>query len=85
MKKLSKPLTYLKCLILIGIMSCSTGPNEYDIVIYGGTSAGIVAAVQATRMGKKVIIIDELPRSPVGKVLKKDLRAVFWKNEKRQI
>ena len=57
MKKLSKPLTYLMCLILIGIMSCSTGPTEYDIVIYGGTSAGIVAAVQATRMGKTVIII----------------------------
>lgn len=64
MKKLSKPLTYLMCLILIGIMSCSTGPTEYDIVIYGGTSAGIVAAVQATRMGKTVIIIE--PTSHIG-------------------
>ena len=64
MKKLSKPLTYLKCLILIGIMSCSTGPTEYDIVIYGGTSAGIVAAVQATRMGKTVIVIE--PSGHIG-------------------
>ncbi|MEN8228119.1 MAG: FAD-dependent oxidoreductase [Bacteroidota bacterium] len=31
---------------------------EYDIVIYGGTSAGIVAAVQASRMNKSVIIIE---------------------------
>jgi ribulose 1,5-bisphosphate synthetase/thiazole synthase len=31
--------------------------NSYDIVIYGGTSAGAVAAVQATRMGKTAIIV----------------------------
>lgn len=30
---------------------------EYDIVIYGGTSAGVIAAVQAARMGKTVIIV----------------------------
>src|SRR5215510_11285679 len=29
-----------------------------DIVIYGGTSAGIVAAVQASHMGKKVILVE---------------------------
>jgi FAD-dependent oxidoreductase family protein len=29
----------------------------YDIVIYGGTSAGIVAAVQARRMGKRVVVV----------------------------
>ena len=30
---------------------------EYDLVVYGGTSAGIVAAVQAARMGKTVAIV----------------------------
>lgn len=30
---------------------------EYDLVIYGGTSAGVVAAVQAKRMGKSAIIV----------------------------
>ncbi|MGV8135729.1 MAG: FAD-dependent oxidoreductase [Mangrovibacterium sp.] len=30
----------------------------YDIVIYGGTSSGIAAAVQAVRMNKRVIIIE---------------------------
>lgn len=30
---------------------------EYDIVIYGGTSAGIIAAVQAAKMNKSVVIV----------------------------
>jgi hypothetical protein len=32
-------------------------PPTYDIVIYGGTSAAIIAAVQAKKMGKTVIVI----------------------------
>ncbi|MFZ5828971.1 MAG: FAD-dependent oxidoreductase [Planctomycetota bacterium] len=30
---------------------------EYDLVIYGGTSAGVIAAVQAKKMGKMVIVV----------------------------
>jgi hypothetical protein len=30
---------------------------QYDIVVYGGTSAGVVAAIQAKRMGKSVVIV----------------------------
>src|SRR5262245_1083366 len=29
-----------------------------DVVIYGGTSSGIVAAVQARKMGKSVVLIE---------------------------
>ncbi len=32
---------------------------ETDICIYGGTSAGVVAALQASRMGKKAIILEQ--------------------------
>jgi len=32
-------------------------PARYDVVVYGGTSAGVIAAVQATRLGKTVVII----------------------------
>jgi len=32
--------------------------DAYDIVVYGGTSAGIVAAIQAGRMGKSVALIE---------------------------
>ena len=45
-------------LLLIFINSCNTKYVHYDIAVYGGTSAGIVAAIQASRMGKKVIIIE---------------------------
>jgi acyl-CoA synthetase (AMP-forming)/AMP-acid ligase II len=34
---------------------------------------------------KTVEFVDSLPRSPVGKVLKKDLRAKYWQNEARRI
>ena len=36
--------------------------NQYDIVIYGGTSAGISAAIQSSRMGKSVILIEPSQR-----------------------
>ena len=32
--------------------------SQYDIVIYGGNSGGIAAAVQASRLGKSVLIIE---------------------------
>lgn len=33
-------------------------PERYDVVVYGGTSAGVAAAVQAARMGKSVVIVE---------------------------
>ncbi|MBI5385183.1 MAG: FAD-dependent oxidoreductase [Verrucomicrobia bacterium] len=30
---------------------------DYDLVVYGGTSAGVIAAVQAKRMGKSAIVV----------------------------
>lgn len=32
-------------------------PAQYDVVIYGGTSAAITSAVQAKRMGKTVVVV----------------------------
>jgi len=32
--------------------------DRFDVVIYGGTSAGVSAAVQCSRMGKSVVIIE---------------------------
>src|SRR4051794_41373822 len=31
--------------------------GTYDVVVYGGTSAAVTAAVQAKRMGKSVVIV----------------------------
>ncbi|MEZ6096185.1 MAG: FAD-dependent oxidoreductase [Pirellulaceae bacterium] len=36
--------------------SCSA--KEYDVCVYGGTSGGVVAAVQAARMGKSVVLLE---------------------------
>lgn len=39
------------------ISSCSSGDDSYDIVIYGGTSAGVIAAVQAKKSDKSVVLV----------------------------
>ncbi len=36
----------------------NTKYSEFDVVVYGGTSAGVTAAVQAARMGKEVVLIE---------------------------
>jgi hypothetical protein len=39
-------------------ISISAAPTETDLCIYGGTSAGVIAAVQASKMGKKVVLVE---------------------------
>jgi len=50
--------------VISGGCDKSTSINEYDLVVYGGTSGGIAAAIQAKRMGKKVILLE--PSSRIG-------------------
>ena len=52
--------TLAPLILLIALVGCSrdaTEVHEADIVIYGGTAAGVVAAVQAARMGRSVILV----------------------------
>ncbi|MGK6350982.1 FAD-dependent oxidoreductase [Parapedobacter sp. DT-150] len=47
-------------LLLCCHLACSTSdPNahEADLIVYGGTSAAVIAAVQATKSGKSVIVV----------------------------
>lgn len=57
--------TMLMSLGLI-IFACTGEKSQdgYDIVIYGGTSGGVAAALQASRMNKKVILIE--PSARIG-------------------
>src|SRR5690554_1974490 len=60
MKKIIKMKNWLAILFLAFTIACSPTEEQEevnDVVIYGGTSAAISAAVQAKRMGKSVIII----------------------------
>jgi hypothetical protein len=44
--------------LLIPVTAAAAAPDvEYDLVIYGGTSAAVTAAVQAKKMGRSVIIV----------------------------
>ena len=36
----------------------TAGRGGYDVVVYGGTSSGVTAAVQAARMGKSVVLLE---------------------------
>ncbi len=44
-------------IVLSLTLSCSS-VKKYDIVVYGGTSSGVMAAIQADRLGKSVILIE---------------------------
>src|SRR3990167_4464689 len=44
--------------LLFSITAPVWGEPIYDVVIYGGSSAGVVAAVQAARMGKSAVLIE---------------------------
>jgi hypothetical protein len=53
------------CLILnTALLSAQSSRKEYDVVIYGATSAGISAAIQCSRMNKTVLLIE--PTNRIG-------------------
>jgi hypothetical protein len=45
--------------LLCGVVAAH--PDEFDIVVYGGTSGGVTAAVQGARLGKKVALVSPTP------------------------
>lgn len=55
------PLLCLLACLPVACMSLelpAAEPDAYDVVVYGGTSAGITAAIQVRRMGKSVVLIE---------------------------
>ncbi|MCB0730231.1 MAG: FAD-dependent oxidoreductase [Ignavibacteriae bacterium] len=45
-------------LLIFFISFNSANENKYDIVVYGGTSAGVISAVKAARLGFSVVLIE---------------------------
>ena len=55
----------LAALLLWALVPASLAQDTtYDLVIYGGTSGGVAAAIQGARMGKSVVLIE--PTSRLG-------------------
>lgn len=58
-------LRSLACLLLVSLAAQQRlSAAEFDVVIYGGTSAGVTAAVQVSRMGKTVVLLE--PKRQIG-------------------
>ena len=58
----TKQMKYLILSVLLSVISAMPSwaaeqAYEYDVVVYGGTSAAVMAAVQSHRMGKSVVIV----------------------------
>ena len=58
-----KMKTIILLLTTVSILACNISfakpsPNQYDIVVYGGTSAGVICAVQAAKLKKSVVLIE---------------------------
>lgn len=51
-------------IILFVALGLFVQAQKYDVVVYGGTSAGVAAAIQSSRMGKSVVLIE--PTNRVG-------------------
>src|SRR5687768_15667380 len=64
-------LKMIRLLIITIISVCAAAfysfrekPEEYDVCVYGGTSAGVIAAYSVAKMGKRVVLIE--PGSHLG-------------------
>jgi len=57
---MKKIISLLMLFLTVQLMNGQT--KKYDIVIYGGTSAGVAAALQSSRMGKSVVLIEPTDR-----------------------
>src|SRR5262245_17637790 len=50
--------------IVLTVFAGRAAAESFDVVVYGGTSAGVASAVQAARMRKSVVVVE--PSRHVG-------------------
>lgn len=76
----------MKHLAIVGIFAllclpfAAAADEPFDIVVYGGTSGGVITAVQAGRMGKRVVLIE--PTQHLGGMTTGGLGATDMGNQK---
>jgi hypothetical protein len=44
--------------MLAAVVGCQPAGPQFDLVVYGGTSSGVIAAAKAARLGKTVVLIE---------------------------
>jgi hypothetical protein len=49
--------SFCASLFALAALSDFSRAADYDVVVYGGTSAGVIAAVQAKKLGKSVVVV----------------------------
>lgn len=59
-----KLLNKLALILILFSINCHAQKTEFDLVVYGGTSSGIASAIQASRIGKSVLLIE--PTNRIG-------------------
>ena len=59
--RISQTVTIVAAALLLG--ACNI-PAKYDVCVYGGTSAGVVAAYSAAQMGLDVVLVE--PTEHIG-------------------
>src|SRR5579864_5257836 len=55
--RVHSPMKLLLSLALTALLVTRAIAADYDVVVYGGTAAAVMAAVQVKKMGKTVIIV----------------------------
>jgi len=55
---MSFKLSIILCMGATLVNYSVAAPEKYDVIIYGATSGGVVAAVQASRLGKSVCLVE---------------------------
>lgn len=63
-KKIIRALILSVIFLMLSYSGIFAQNKKYDVVIYGGTSAGVAAAIEASRNGKSVVLIE--PTSRIG-------------------
>ena len=59
---LTRVLMVIFTITLLNYCTTDNNQNAADVIIYGGTSAGISAAIQSARLGKSVVLIEPTNR-----------------------
>lgn len=53
-----RKLLFILSSVLVSL-SCLAKTEKCDVCVYGGTAGGVMAAIQSSRMGCKVILVSE--------------------------